>query len=103
MVTQYFMAWERNKRHFWPDGTPLGGDTCLPHDRPNGGQGPDALLRVRPVKPHVTAVEEVRHWQLHADIVENDLQIDDGSAKDQFLGCVIVISPPSCGGELSQP
>lgn len=50
----------------------------LPHDRPDRGQSSDALLRVRPVKPHVTAVEEMRHWQLHADIVENDLTDEGG-------------------------
>ena len=56
----------------------------LPHDRPDRGQSSDALLRVRPVKPQVTAVEEMRHWQLHADIVENDLTDEEG-----FMSCCV--------------
>ena len=47
--------------------------TCLPHDRADGGERADALLGVRPVEPHVGAVEEVRHRQLHEHVVEGNL------------------------------
>ena len=51
-----------------------GNKTHLPHNGEDGGQSPNALLRVGPVEPQVAAVEEVRHGQLHADVIENNLR-----------------------------